>query len=94
MKENYLCVSVVVFYKNFYFLYSENSENSDHKASAKATQNANQIEDKMKLRFFHCIYYRELSSNSEKTKTVKHRTSMTINVCLLSPVWPLQCEPD
>ena len=43
--------SVVVFYKNFYFLYSENSENSDHKASAKATQNANQIEDKMKLRF-------------------------------------------
>ena len=56
MKENYLCVSVVVFYKNFYFLYSENSENSDHKASAKATQNANQIEDKI----FHCIYYQEL----------------------------------
>ena len=43
--------SVVVFYKNFYFLYSENSENSDHKASAKATQNAKQAEAEMKLRF-------------------------------------------
>ena len=57
MKENYLCVSVVVFYKNFYFLYSENSENSDHKASAKATQNANQVEAKISIVFIIRNYH-------------------------------------
>ena len=65
--------SVVVFYKNFYFLYSENSENSDHKASAKATQNANQIEDKMKLRFSIVFIIRNNHYNSQKRKGRKGR---------------------
>ena len=81
MKENYLCVSVVVFYKNFYFLYSENSENSDHKASAKATQNANQIEGKMKLRF--PLYYyptRNYRSTSQKTPTSVSRLASSVNI--------------
>ena len=56
MKENYLYFECCcIFSENFYFLYSENSENSDQKASVCATQNANQVEATAEQRFL--LYY-------------------------------------
>ena len=73
MKENYLCLLLLYFTRISIFYIQRISENSDHKASAKATQNANQIEDKMKLRFSIVFIIRNNHYNSQKRKGRKGR---------------------
>ena len=63
IKENYLCLSVVVFYKNSIFYIQRIQKILTIKLRPKPhTQNANQIEGKMKLRFpLYLLSYQELS---------------------------------